>query len=407
MRIVYHHRILARDGMRVHVDALVAALRRQGHVVALAGPGESDSPGERGSGRSRTTRPRSLAAGLTRLRRALPRWLTDLLELAYNLHDYPALRRAADHRKCDAIYERYNLYLFSGRWLSQRRRLPLILEVNAPLMEERAATGALGLPRLARWAEGRIWRSADAVLPVSRQIADRVREAGVPEERILVQPNAVDRVGAPGGGPEVRRRLGLEGCTVIGFVGFLRAWHRLDRVLDILAHDQARDVRLLVIGDGPARAELEDRANALEVGGHLHITGALSHAETAPHLDAVDVAVQPDVTPYASPLKLFEYMAARRAIAAPRRSNVTDILSDGETALLFDPDDDRSFTETLLRLVADSELRARLGANAEAEVRRQGYTWDANARRVAAVVDALARGWTGPDIRAAAAQPEH
>ncbi len=84
----------------------------------------------------------------------------------------------------------------------------------------------------------------------------------------------------------------------------------------------------------------------------------------------------------ASPLKLFEYMAAGKAIVAPDQPNIREVLSDGETALLFDPTVPDAMWEAIRRLASDSMLRARLGLAARAEIGRRDYTWRGNAERV-------------------------
>ena len=64
---------------------------------------------------------------------------------------------------------------------------------------------------------------------------------------------------------------------------------------------------------------------------------------------------------YASPLKLFEYMAAGKAIVAPDQPNIREVLSDGETALLFDPAEPDAMWRAISRLAADATLRGTLG----------------------------------------------
>jgi glycosyltransferase involved in cell wall biosynthesis len=97
-----------------------------------------------------------------------------------------------------------------------------------------------------------------------------------------------------------------------------------------------------------------------------------------------DIALQPRAVAYASPLKLFDYMAAGRAIVAPDQPNIREILTDGETALLFDPARADGVWTAVLRLAGDAGLRGRLGGAARAEIERRRYTWAGNAARLVA-----------------------
>jgi glycosyltransferase involved in cell wall biosynthesis len=103
------------------------------------------------------------------------------------------------------------------------------------------------------------------------------------------------------------------------------------------------------------------------------------------HVAAFDIALQPAVVPYASPLKLFEYLALAKAIVAPRQPNIEEVLTDNDNALLFDADDPNGLEAALTRLSTDAALRERIAAGAGATIARLGLTWNRNAQRVAAL----------------------
>jgi glycosyltransferase involved in cell wall biosynthesis len=111
----------------------------------------------------------------------------------------------------------------------------------------------------------------------------------------------------------------------------------------------------------------------------------IAHAEVPTLLRALDVCVMPfpDTPHYRhdmSPLKMFEYMAAGRAILATDLPSVREVLVDGESALLVPPGDAPALARGMCRLLADADLRERLGVRARAEAAR--YSWDARARRL-------------------------
>jgi glycosyltransferase involved in cell wall biosynthesis len=376
VRILYSHRIQSRDGQSVHVEALVAALRELGHEVLVVGPGfyeQAEFGGE--------------SSFVAALRARLPRALAELAELAYNAPAWLRVRLACRRFRPDLIYERYNLYYLAGTLVARRKGIPLFLEVNSPLVEERARHGGLGLPRLARWAERFVWRSADRVLAVTGVLKAMIAATGVPAQRIEVVPNGID----PARFAALPQRPAAPDKVVLGFVGFVREWHGLDTVIAAMAADTATLLELVVVGDGPAVPALRQQAAALGVADRVQIVGLVAH-EAIPGLVAgFDIALQPRVVAYASPLKLFEYMAAGKAIVAPDQPNIREVLVDGETALLFDPAASDTMWTAIRRLVADPLLRRGLGAAASAEIARRGYTWRANAERVVAWADALTR----------------
>lgn len=377
MRILYSHRIRSRDGQGVHLDAMVAALRADGHVVQVTGPAGYDKAELGGE-----------SAGLARLRRLLPAWAQALAEIAYAVPATWRLHRAAAAFKPDVIYERANLYHVAGRIVARTRGVPLLLEVNAPLAEERARFGGLGLPRLSAWIERFAWRGAHRVLPVTEVLAGRVADAGVPPGRITVVPNGIDLADFPE--PAARREGAPDsGALVLGFVGFVRDWHGLDKALHgIAAWRGDRPLSLVVVGDGPARPGLETLAAELGIADRVRFTGLAARHAVPALVAGFDIALQPAAVPYASPLKVFEYMAAARAIVAPDQPNLREVLRDGETALLFDPAAPGAFWGAVARLAQDATLRQRLGDAARAQILARDLTWAGNARRVVAIAEA-------------------
>jgi len=377
LRILYHHRLASKDGQLVHVEELVRALERRGHAVRVLAPPLYED------------RPFGAEGGIVdRLKRGLPAAIYELLELAYGLLAGLRLAAAARRVRPDLLYERYSLHTPAGLLAKALGRVPLLLEVNAPLAEERARFDGLALPWLARAVERAIWRRADRVLVVSEVLAGRVRTAGVLADRIVVTPNGVDlaRLDAAPPEAEARRALGLEGRLVLGFVGFVKAWHGLAAVLDWLARSPRPEAVLVVAGDGPARPDLERRAADLGLGERVRFLGIVPRERIAAVIRSFDIALQPAVVDYAAPLKLVEYMALGRAILAPDSANIRQILRHGESAWLVPPE---GLHAGLDRLAADPPLRARLGAAARATVEARGLTWEANARRVEELARAL------------------
>jgi glycosyltransferase involved in cell wall biosynthesis len=371
LRILYHHRTRSRDGQSVHIDEMIAALRREGVTVEVVEPQRVD------------------ALKPARKKQVLPKLLYELLEFSYSGLELFKLAAAILRERPDAIYERANIYTLSGVWAARLFSLPLLLEVNAPLAQERAKFDGLAMPVFARWTEAVAWRSATYVLPVTAVLAADIEREGVASSRVVVTSNGVNveefRIVPPRSRPGLPAHFGPG--PVLGFVGYIRAWHGLPQIVDLLAQDAGfANANLLVVGDGPGRIDLVRRAEELGVGDRVWVSGLVEREALAAYISSFDIALQPEVTSYASPLKLFEYMALSRAIVAPDAPNIREILTHEADALLFEPNNPKSLADAIRALVTDDALRVRLGSAAADKIRKEDISWARNARRAMSLI---------------------
>lgn len=291
------------------------------------------------------------------------------------------------------VWQRHVLFHDAGRWLAHSLDRPLVLSVHASLVREAEQWGVRrpGWGRLVEWwGEQRILRAADVVACVSDEVAASARELGVARERIVVTTNGIDmqrfeRVEADERADDApRSRLGLADSFVVGWLGSFRSFHALDLLFEAATAAQ-RDVEglaLLLVGDGPDRQRLEQEARRRGV--RAVFTGTVANDDVPAYLRAMDVATIVDSGEHAfhySPVKLREYMAAGRAIIAPRVGEIPRGIADEEEALLISPGSAEELAGALRRLAADAALRDRLGQAAQRRIATDG-SWAARVRAV-------------------------
>ena len=375
--------VFGTKGAAVHVRELCRALDRLGHELLILTPrrGGEAPPGFDVRVHEIAAEENGASAG------------QDARALAYA----NVLRRQAlpllDEFRPDVLYERYSLCGTAGTGLAAELRVPLVLEVNAPLSDEHAAHRGLALAETARRLERAVLRAADRVVAVSPWLARWLVDLGVPSDRIAVLPNGVDpaRFAAPTGAAEaVRVELGLLGRPVVGFVGTLKPWHDVATLVRALARLGRNGVApaLLVVGDGPERARLEELARAESV--DARFAGPVLHEEVPAYLAAADVAVAPYARAdgfYFSPLKLVEYLASGRPVVAADVGELRHCVRPGETGLLYPPGDADALAGAIRELLADPVRAERLGRAGREHVREE-HTWERNARAVAALARA-------------------
>lgn len=384
MRILYHHRTLADGAEGVHIREMVHALRRLGHDVrisALVGEPAEDRP-----------RQRSRWSHVSRL---LPAAAYEVAEIGYNVVGRRSLERAASEFRPDFIYDRYNSFSTAGLHVARAHGIPLVLEVNAPVAYERTAyeNKRLWLAGTATRYERFICTAADHVFVVSTPLEHfLVNERGVAPAKVTVLPNGAntETFRPDVSGEPVRAALGIGNRAVIGFVGILRPWHGVDMLIDAVPTLKARghDLHLLIVGDGPIEQELQARAEALGVRDRVTFTGRLAHQQVRNYVAAMDLAVSPKATFYASPMKILEYMALAKPVVGPAMDNIRDIIDDGRTGMLFEPDSAPALVARLDELLASPARRKAIGAAARQEI-EQRLNWENNAAIVTARAETL------------------
>jgi glycosyltransferase involved in cell wall biosynthesis len=384
VRVLYHHRTQAEDAQGIHISETIRCFRNQGHEVeeiALVESADGQKRNREGSRR------------LGRLRAVVPDVLADIMAMAYTPFGYVKLANAVRRFRPDFIYERYALYNAAGVLAGRRFRLPVILEVNAPLALEQAQEGKLGFRRLARRVERWICANATITLCVSTPLKQILASMGVPESRMKVMPNGVnpDEFHGRDTGAGVRQRYGLMGKRVVGFVGWVRSWHGLaELVAGMGSWPRALDdVEILIVGDGPARCDIEQAAAVAGVEDRVHITGAVDRTAIVDHIAALDIALQPAATAYASPMKIFEYLAMGKPVVAPRQPNIEEVLTDGVDGLLFTPGDTTDLVRCMRGLLEQPEIARGIGSRARSTIMDRRFLWCDNARAVIDMVSAL------------------
>ena len=380
MKILYHHRIASKDGQYVHIEEIINAFTELGHEVVLVEP-KITSNKEFGTD----------ANVVQLIRENVPGFLHEFIEFCYAGIDFFKLSVDVIKNKPDCIYERYNLFFPSGIWVKKLFKIPLILEVNAPLYEERKQHGSISLNKLALWTESYVWNNADYILPVTNVLADKVRELGISDDKIVVIHNGINKkqFSKEANSKKILKKYRLEDKLILGFVGFVRKWHRLDRVMQIIAKNKDKNWHLFIIGDGPEIPELKSLAKNLEIVDRITMTGFVNRGELPNYISTFDIALLPDVVEYASPLKLFEYMALKRAVLAPNKSNLTEIVTDELDISLFDPDDAGNFSDKLESLCNSEDKRNHISLGAFNTIKEKKLYWVENAKVVTELFTSL------------------
>ncbi|MEO8689273.1 MAG: glycosyltransferase [Solirubrobacteraceae bacterium] len=286
-----------------------------------------------------------------------------------------------------------------------RRTRPDIVHVHNPRLSGVAAAAARigrgprrppvlatfhGVLRAEYRAAAFLLRGVDAVACVSEDLASGLREAGLPGGALHVVVNSVAVAPAePAAVAGLDAELGLDGAPVVAIIGRLAAQKNHARFLVAAAQAAASrpDLRFLVVGDGPLRAELTAQAHALGLDGRLAFTGM--------RRDVPAVAARADLVVLSSdweglPLVALEALAAGTPVLSTPVEGMRDLRDAGAAAIV--PEADAAALATgIVELMADPRRRAEMGARGR-EVVAARYSGEAMVDAYERLYLALRRG---------------
>jgi PEP-CTERM/exosortase A-associated glycosyltransferase len=285
--------------------------------------------------------------------------------------------------------------------VGRRRGIPVVYEVRA-FWEDAAASHGTSQPGGLRYAatkalETYALRRADAITTICEGLRDDMIARGLPVERITVIPNAVDLDRFPDSVPRdtaLAARLGLEGATVLGFIGSFYGYEGLEFLVRAMPAVLQRrpDVRLLLVGGGPEAERVKALVAELGLAEAVRQPGRVPHDQVNAYYGLVDIFVYPRLrmrlTETVTPLKPLEAMAQGRLVLASDVGGHRELIEHGVTGTLFRAEDTQGLVEavdTLLRERASWPAMARR-ARAFVEAER---TWPASVARYAPVYEGL------------------
>lgn len=285
--------------------------------------------------------------------------------------------------------------------VARRLGIPLIYEVRA-FWEDAAIANGTAQPwgpqvRLTRLLENHALASVQAITTICDGLKSDMVARSFAASSITVIPNAVDVkqfTEAPAADASLRVELGLDGSTVLGFIGSFYPYEGLDiaiRTLRLLAANDL-NVKLLLVGGGPDEKKLKQLAESQGLGDRVIFTGRVPHDRVPQYAALIDIFVFPRksirLTELVTPLKPLEAMAQRKLVVASDVGGHRELIRDGETGILFAPDSPGALAECVEALLENRGDWARYVDAGRAFVERE-RTWAHSVANYKQIFDGL------------------
>ncbi|CAK8716739.1 Glycosyltransferase involved in cell wall bisynthesis [Candidatus Electrothrix gigas] len=286
----------------------------------------------------------------------------------------------------DVVILRRERYL-SAVLLCKILRIPIILEVNAPFLEDQFSPKEQQLRGKIfwQWLEKRILSLPSHIMLVSEELKRYYTSSGISPRKMTCVPNGVeiDSFTPSVNGDRVRDKFGLKDKVVIGFSGNFAPWHGLDFLADtmrtIYESGKFDNIAFFLVGRPGTQIVMPELPDEITV-----VTGRVNYAEMPEYLAAIDifVAPYPPIEPfYFSPLKIFEAMSMGTPVIASAQGQICELITDQHNGILYPPGDRDALRNGIERLIIEKEQRAKFGANARKTI-EENFTWKDNAQRM-------------------------
>lgn len=341
MKILHTENSLGWGGQEIRILSEIAGMRGRGHDMHLVCP-----PGAR------------IFAEATR--RGIP--VTALPIEKKRLRGLLALRAWLAGHRMDVI----NTHSSTDSWLTALACATL--GKPPPIVRTRHISAPVPDNAATRWL---YTRATQGIVTTGEALkAQLVRDNGFPAGRIVSIPTGIDLARfRPAACAEARRavraRLGLPAqARIIGIVATLRSWKGHRYLVEAFASLDAPDAHLLIVGDGPQRAALDQLVAAKGIGSRVTFAG--NQADVVPWLQAIDVFALPSYANEGVPQAILQAFACGLPVVTTAAGAIGEVARDGDTALVVGMEDAAALGRAIRRLLDDPALAAGLARRAHA-----------------------------------------
>ncbi len=289
------------------------------------------------------------------------------------------------------------LNVLPALWVRLSTSLPVVYEMRASwedaAIDHGSTTEGSLRYRMSRTLETFALKRADQVTTICEGLRADIVTRGIADDRVTVIPNAVD-VGGFRFGVEadasLQQRLGLTGCTVLGFVGSFYGYEGLHLLVEAVRRMRLHHprLRLLLVGGGPQEAALKEQVTQSGLQDLVVFAGRVPHSDVQRYYELIDVLAYPRLpmrlTELVTPLKPLEAMAQGRIFVASDVGGHRELVRHGETGFLCPAGDAAALATVLDEVLAQRDRWPQVRARARRFV-EQERTWTNSVARYAEV----------------------
>ncbi len=396
MKILYfspspHLNLSAPAGYGTHMREMIEAFRKEGTIVStfIAGGELPDELPNSNSDLAFKSKIKKWIPGI--IWQSLKDWRSIQFDKKLEIE----LEARIVKEKPDLIYERAETFCVSGLRMCKKLGIPHILEINAPLLEERYKLGQNSLfYRVGKKRECEQLKYAGKVITVSKTLKNYfVTQYKVEEHQIVVIHNSInpERINLSNLNVLSKQILfpEFEHPKIIGFVGSIFPWHGIDILIESVSLLQQLypNICLLIVGSGEIIPDLKQLASKTLKINSYHFTGNIDHKKVFTYLPLFDFAAIPNSHWYGSPVKLFEYAAFGIPIVAVKNGPVSEIIEDRQNGYLILPQP-KEMADTFIEALQNEALSKKMGERLKEKVMTE-HTWQGTAKKVIALAKML------------------
>jgi glycosyltransferase involved in cell wall biosynthesis len=353
------------------------SLRKQGHEVVLFCPGGEEEQIHRGD------------TGMRFVPTVGPRLLK---HLAYQLSLPVSMGLLRLKERPDWIYTRPHFATVAPSVSGWLMRVPHIVHLSGDpvdqLRGDKRFSFLQGPYSVLEKVDCKLSRAVVVETPNIKEIYQK--RHGLRPEKVFAVANGVNTdLFKPMNASEAREKMGVErDVPVVGYQGNIREHEGIEYLVEASPSvlQQVPASRFLIVGDGPARAQLIELARSRGVSGNFTFTGQVPYEDVPTYIACMDVCVVPrNRTRFQktgiSSLKVREYLACGRPVVGADIRGIGDILRDANAGIALSPENTPELAEAIVALLQDVPLRKRMGTNGR-RFAAENLSWDATAREI-------------------------
>jgi glycogen(starch) synthase len=288
----------------------------------------------------------------------------------------------ARRERVDVIHAHSPILAGFPAWMAARQlRLGCVYEIRSLWEDAAVERGDISEQspryRVTRGAETFLARRVDAVVPICEGLRRDMSDRGLPESRLHVVPNGVDVARFVAQPPDegTRSKLGLQGKTVVGYIGTFFGFEGVVDLVEALAKlikGGRKDLAGLIVGTGTTYEACKDIARRHGLADRILHPGHVAAEEVERLYSVMDVLAYPRrslrITELVTPLKPLEAMAMEKAVIGSDVGGIRELIQDGVTGLLHRAGSVDDLALKITTVTDDVDLRRKLGRQARAWV---------------------------------------